>query len=688
MPVLTRRTRGTLRGFAAQPPLRRARQTVVNSRAPSVTSQTNPNTEPTVQTVPTVSDIDSNSNRTHNTNTIKDPKITRFSGTNDDLKVEPFLNIFDRYFGSLDDLSKVLKLGEYLSGDALNFFGTDIITDEFINWTEAKSRLLRRYGHSDVPPMLAAVRRPLQKHETIKQYFDEKCSHLRQEKGLSESARTQLLTEGLPDVYRQHFYGKRFTSTTEWLQTAQDIEADLNRHNRYPTHTNSSAHVNRTDSLPNKHHFKSKSNHKESRPPYPCRHCRDKGITAHHWHNDCPNKPVISRQSELKSQSANPETQLSFAEALVVPLSTSDDPILVKTYIKNMKVMAFVDTGANVNLMPESVVYEFRLVLDRTTARPVKTASGFAQTIGSVTFPLTINGKTQTISALVISGFDYTLLLSRTTCHLFKLVIDTDLMRAEPKTTKQCHMTSGLSLSTNQSSVSETQTPSMPLKANPTYNTDYFVRELVDKFSHLFASDSTDLGRIDIEKHKIVLTDDQPVAQRPYRQSIRDAEETDRQVKDLLAKGLIRESTSPYAAPVTLADKKDNTKRLCIDYRRLNHKTISDKTPLPLIADVLDRLQGSKVFTKLDFCSGYWQVPVNEEDIHKTAFVTTNGHYESLVLPFGLKNSPATFHRVVQKIIGDLLNHGVMSYLDDIVIYAKERSEHDQLLTQVFERLS
>ena len=101
-----------------------------------------------------------------------------------------------------------------------------------------------------------------------------------------------------------------------------------------------------------------------------------------------------------------------------------------------------------------------------------------------------------------------------------------------------------------------------------------------------------------------------------------------------------------------------------------------------------DRLQGSKIFTKLDFCSGYWQVPVSEEDIHKTAFVTTSGPYESLVLPFGLKNSPATFHRVVQKIIGDLLNHGVMSYLDDIIIYAKDRSVHDKLLSQVFERLS
>ena len=525
MPVSTRRTRGTLHGFTAQPPLRRSRHAVVNTSAPSETSQTNSSPEPTAQTVPTVSTTNLNSNFTHSSNIIKDPKITRFSGTNDDLKVEPFLNIFNRYFASLDDLSKVLKLGEYLSGDALNFFGTDIVVDELITWTEAKSHLVRRYGHSDVPPMLAAVRRRLQKNETIKQYFDEKCRHLRQEKGLSESAQTQLLTEGLPDVYRQHFYGKRFTSTTEWLQTAQDIEADLNRHNRYPIHVHSSAHVNRSDpslNKPmNKSNFRPKSNQKESRPPYPCRHCRNKGITAHHWHNDCPNKPPsegMTRQLESTFQASKAETQLSCAEALVTPLSTCDDPILVKTYIKDTKVMAFVDTGANVNLMPESVVYEFGLILDRTTARPVKTASGFAQTLGSATFELTINGNKKTISALVIRDFEYTLLLSRTTCHLFKLVIDTDLMRAEPKQINQCHLMSGPSPTQSSARSSER------LKAQHISNSDNFVTELIDKFAHLFASDSTDLGRIDIEKHKIILIDDQPVAQRPYRQSIKDAE--------------------------------------------------------------------------------------------------------------------------------------------------------------------
>ena len=147
-------------------------------------------------------------------------------------------------------------------------------------------------------------------------------------------------------------------------------------------------------------------------------------------------------------------------------------------------------------------------------------------------------------------------------------------------------------------------------------------------YKKIFAKSSFDLGRIELEQHRILLTDDIPVARSPYRQSFRDAEETARQIKELLAQGLIRISSSAYASPTTLADKKDVPRRFVQDYRAVNSKTIPDITPLPVIADIVDRLQGSKVFSKLDFASGYWQVPIHPDDIRKTAFVTPDGHYE------------------------------------------------------------
>ena len=663
MPVNTRRGGRLGRGFELLPEPRRSNRSLVN-----VTAQTAAN--PTVSSDPivtTVSNQNSNAELTNQTIVLKDPKLSKFSGSSDALKVEPFLNIFNRYFNNIDEELKVLKLGEYLTGDALNFFGTDIISDLNISWSEVKSRLIRRYGHSDIPPMLSAIRRRLQKHESIKQYFDDKCQYLRQERGLTEATQTQLLTDGLPDHYRQHFYGKRFESTTVWLQTAQDIEADLCRHK--PALHQSSAHFNRSDQWFNKSN-KTFANYngkpKEKRPPYPCKICRDQGITSYHWHSDCPNK-ITDGQTSVgdKQKETHPKLEAHYttAEALVTPKRSGDEPILVKTYIKNKKVMAFVDTGANVNLIPESVVYEFGLSLNKQSARPVKTANGYAQTLGSVSFELSIDGKCETVEALVIKGFEYTLLLSRT-----KLMIDTDLMSAKPKIlNSHCNLTNDHIQEQSRDNVGD---------------------RLIRQFSNLFATDSTDLGRIDVEYHRILLNDCEPKAQRPYRQSIPDAEETARQVRDLLAKGLIRESVSPYAAPITLADKKDGTKRLCVDYRRLNKITVADKTPLPLIADVIDRLRGMKIFSKLDFASGYWQVPVHPEDISKTSFVTRDGHFEWLVLPFGLKNSPSTFHRVVRKILGNLVNTGVMSYLDDIVVYAEDQVEHDRLLTEVFNRLS
>ena len=640
MPVTTRR--GRLRAPAHSPPVQTAARRVVNATAMSAANST-------VQTVPTALQPNTNSNVTNANNSTKDPKIARFTGTSDALRVEPFLNIFERYFSNLEDDSKVLKLGEYLSGDALNFFGTDIIVDTNIDWSQTRDKLIARYGHSDIAPMVAAIRRRLVKHESIKQYFDDKCRYLRQERGLSEAAQTQLLTEGLPDVYRHHFYGRRFNSTSEWLQTAQDIEADLNRQNRYFTHNQSSAHINRTDQhiAPKKPFVRTEFKPKDKRPPYPCKFCREQGITAFHWHSDCPQKPsdASTKPKPEETQTYPKEVHFTQAQALVSPTPSGEEPILVKTFIANKKVMAFVDTGANVNLIPESVVYEFKLILNRRASRPVKTASGFAQTLGSVTFSLTIDGITKTIDALVIRGFDYTLLLSRNTCHRFKLLIDTDVMTAKPKQmSTHCLTVTQTSLQTIGTSTDCQE--SAEIQNQVSHRSQVLVKELIHQFSHLFATDATDLGRIDLEEHRIVLTDDIPLAQRPYRQSVYDADETARQIRELLAKGLIRESLSPYAAPITLADKKDGSKRLCVDYRRLNKKTVADKTPMPLIADVIDRLQGSTIFSKLDFASGYWQIPVRSEDIAKTAFVTNDGHFEWLVLPFGLKNSPSTFHRL------------------------------------------
>ena len=125
-------------------------------------------------------------------------------------------------------------------------------------------------------------------------------------------------------------------------------------------------------------------------------------------------------------------------------------------------------------------------------------------------------------------------------------------------------------------------------------------------------------------------------------------------MKELLQKGFIRPSHSPFGAPILFAKKKDGGLRLCIDYRMLNKNTVKDVTPLPNIAELRDRFLGAKLFTIIDLRDGYYNIRIAEEDIHKTAFQTRYGHFEFTVLPMGLTNAPATFMTMINRISGDL----------------------------------
>ena len=152
------------------------------------------------------------------------------------------------------------------------------------------------------------------------------------------------------------------------------------------------------------------------------------------------------------------------------------------------------------------------------------------------------------------------------------------------------------------------------------------------------------------------------------------------QMEEMVNRGFVRQSTSPWGAPVLFVKKKDGSMRLCIDYRELNKVTIRNHYPLPRIGDLFDQLQGAKVFSKIDLSSGYHQLRVHDEDVSKTAFRTRYGHFEFLFMPFGLTNAPVAFMDLMNRIFKPNLDQFVIVFIDDILIYSGSGEEHAEHL--------
>ncbi|XP_018855499.2 uncharacterized protein K02A2.6-like, partial [Juglans regia] len=167
-----------------------------------------------------------------------------------------------------------------------------------------------------------------------------------------------------------------------------------------------------------------------------------------------------------------------------------------------------------------------------------------------------------------------------------------------------------------------------------------------------------------------------PVHKAPYRMAPAELKELKTQLQELVDKGFIQPSTSPWGAPVLFVKKKDGTLRMCIDYRELNKVTIKNKYPLPRIDDLFDQLQGAAVFSKIDLRSGYYQLRIRDKDVPKTAFRTRYGHYEFKVMSFGLANAPATFMDLMNRVFRPFLDSFVVVFLDDILIYSRDLEEH------------
>lgn len=243
-----------------------------------------------------------------------------------------------------------------------------------------------------------------------------------------------------------------------------------------------------------------------------------------------------------------------------------------------------------------------------------------------------------------------------------------------------------------QSSSTKSSTPSqtVPLDLSDTALTEpqqAQLKSLIAEYRDIFALSPEELGRTGLVRHRIDTGDHQPIRQRPYRVSETQRGIIEEHVTDMLNRGIIQPSVSPWSSPIILVKKKDGTDRFVVDFRRLNSVTRKDSYPLPRIDDALDALNGTKFFSCMDLMSGYWQVEMEPESREHTAFITYGGLYKFLVVPFGLTGAPSTYQRLMECVLRNLTYKICLIYLDDILVYSKTFQDHLGHLRQVFDRL-
>ena len=212
------------------------------------------------------------------------------------------------------------------------------------------------------------------------------------------------------------------------------------------------------------------------------------------------------------------------------------------------------------------------------------------------------------------------------------------------------------------------------------------LQRLINEYRDIFALSPHELGRTNLVQHHINTENHAPIRQRAYRVPDAQKKRIEQCIDEMMEQGIIQPSTSPWSSPIVLVRKPDGSDRFCCDFRRINSITKKDSYPLPRIAETLDALNGSQLFSSVDLRSGYWQIELDDASREKTAFITHAGLYEFNVMPFGLCNAPSCFQRLMECVLRGLTWKIALIYLDDVLVYSRTFEDHLQHLRLVFDR--
>ena len=283
-------------------------------------------------------------------------------------------------------------------------------------------------------------------------------------------------------------------------------------------------------------------------------------------------------------------------------------------------------------------------------------------------------------------AFDYDLLLGVDAIKKFRLIQDDNLKLWQREATGRIRQLSAVNAGGERPPVRSINFNEYINVSEYEANLDHLdkekkkkIKKLIERHQTIFATNKFDIGTVSEHEAQIRLTEMKYPAKKPYRTSIPDQIEIEEQVAKLLENGLIEESTSPFAAPVTLVyRRKDGSKaRFCIDFRDLNKLVVPENQPFPRIEDIIIKAGRSRWFTTVDLNSAFWSIPIRLKDRYKTGFVTQSGHWQWRVLPFGLKSSPGIFQRILASIIRKHnLSGFCVNYIDDVLVFSDTFEEH------------
>lgn len=378
-----------------------------------------------------------------------------------------------------------------------------------------------------------------------------------------------------------------------------------------------------------------------------------------------------------------------------------------------LKCTGIYDSGSNITLINSKLI-KVRDSKINYFENKFNTICGGGKTTGLVKLNGKMLGIEEEINAFICNdkNFTHELLLGLDTIKKFGLTHDGNLniqlqKNANPRSSKYVSPTGNKKYNYSEIETKEhkSQILNYEINFNEGINVNKFdidtsyleddqktkINVLLDDYKHLFAKDKFDVGQVKNYEAFIDLQVDKYCSKRPYRCSLGDREEIEKQISQLLKNELIEESYSPFAAPVTLAFKRDEGKksRLCIDFRDLNKIIVPQPQPFPLIEDLMVKTINCKYFTTLDINSAFWSIPLRISDRAKTGFVTQEGHYQWTCLPFGLKTSPAIFQRILTNIIRKHnLSNYVMNFIDDIMVFSKTFDDHMDHLSKLLNAIA